>query len=391
MLVRQALAIDISRAPDRTLANLMRQRRARWCRARTDDRCVTSSAELPMTRRHLLPFGFLLARAVGFVASASAQTPATVTVKMATLVPENSSWFLVLKDVAAEWHTLSGGKVRVLLYPGGRQGDDPDVVRKMNLGTLNAGVLTSVGIAEIERDVYALGIPMAFTDYDEVYAVLERMRPKLESQMEAKGYIVLNWADGGWNHFFGQAPIRIPDDMKRMRMFNWAGDPKTTEIWKQLGFDPRPAPSTELGMGLQTGLFEVFLAPPQVAVIARYFEHAKFMTDLPWQLLLGATVIKKQTWEQIPAELRPRLLQAARQAGTKLQRVVRSGGMRDIDAMKKTGLTVVPVDARARELWQRMAESSYPRIRGNVIPAGAFDDALRFRDEHRRQLGAAKK
>ena len=64
------------------------------------------------------------------------------------------------------------------LYAGGTAGDDPDVVRKMNLGTLNAAVLTSVGIAEIDKTIYALSIPMAFNDYDEVYSVLEKMRPR---------------------------------------------------------------------------------------------------------------------------------------------------------------------------------------------------------------------
>lgn len=342
-----------------------------------------------MTRRHSRLLAFIIALVAGIVAPAPAQAP--ITVKMATLVPENSSWFLVLKEVADKWGKISGGRVRVLLYPGGRQGDDPDVVRKMNLGTLNAGVLTSAGLAEIDRGVFALSIPMAFSDYQEAYAVLEKMRPKLEAAMEAKGYVVLNWADGGWNHFFSKAPITVPDDMKKMKMFSWAGDPRTTEVWKKLGYDPRPAPSTELTTGLQTGLFELFLAPPQVSVITRYYEHAKFMTDLDWQLLFGATVIRKETWERIPADLRPQLLQVAREAGTKLQQAISSGGPRDIEAMKKAGLTVVPVDARAREIWRRIAESSYPLIRGNAMPADAFDDALRFRDEYRRLRGAIRK
>ena len=179
--------------------------------------------------------------------------------------------------------------------------------------------------------------------------------------------------------------------MKKMKMFSWAGDPKTTEVWKKLGYDPRPAPSTELTTGLQTGLFETFLAPPQVSVITRYYEHAKFMTDLDWQLLIGATVIRKETWERIPAELRPQLLQVALDAGTKLRQSIRSGGPRDVEAMKKAGLTVVPVDAKARDIWRRMAESSYPQVRGVAVPADAFDDALRFRDEYRRQRGAVRK
>lgn len=345
-----------------------------------------------MTRRHSLLLAFVLAFVAGVVVPAQApQAQAPITIKMATLVPENSSWFLVLKDVADKWGKISGGKVRVLLYPGGRQGDDPDVVRKMNLGTLNAGVLTSAGIGAIDRGVYALSIPMAFDDYEEVYAVLEKMRPKLEADLLAKGFVVLNWADGGWNHIFSKTPVTVPDDLKKLKLFSWAGDAKTTEVWKRLGFDPRPAPSTELTTGLQTGLFEAFLSPPQVSVISRFYENAKFMTDLKWQLLAGATVIRKETWEKIPADLRPQLLQAAQEAGAKLRQSIRDGGPRDVDAMKRSGLTVVPVDARAKELWRRAAESAYPLIRGGAVPAEDFDDALRFRNEYRRQHGAVRK
>jgi TRAP-type C4-dicarboxylate transport system substrate-binding protein len=321
--------------------------------------------------------------AVTTVAPAWAQAP--VTIKMATLVPENSGWFLVLKDVADKWNKASGGKVRVILYPGGRQGDDPDVVRKMNLGTLNAGVLTSVGVAEIDKSVYALSIPMAFDGYDELYGVLDKMRPSLEAKMAAKGYVVLNWADGGWVHFFSKSPVRTPDEAKKLKMFSWAGDPKTTEIWKSAGFDPRPAPSTELVTGLQTGLFELLGAPPQVAVITRYYETTKFMTDLKWGILLGATVIKKDVWERIPADLRPQLLQIAQDAGKRLQADIRASGEKDVAAMQKAGLTVVPVDAQARALWKKAAEDTYPRVRGEVVPPEAFDEALRLRDEYRKQ------
>ncbi len=342
-----------------------------------------------MTRRHTTLFALVLALLAAFALPAQGQAP--VTVKMATLVPENSSWFLVLKEVANDWSRISNGKVRVLLYPGGRQGDDPDVVRKMNLGTLNAGVLTSAGLGEVERGVYALSIPMAFADYEEVYAVLEKMRPKLEAQFEEKGFIVLNWADGGWNHWFTKSAAATPDEMKKLKLFSWAGDMKTTEAYKKMGFDPRPAPSTELITGLQTGLFESFLAPPQVALITRYYEQTKYMTDMKVQILMGATIIKKETWEKIPADLRPKLMASARTAGDKLQRSIRDSYQRDVDAMKKAGLVVVPVDARTREMWRRSVEVGYPIIRGGVMPADAFDDALRYRDEYRRQKGAAKK
>jgi len=226
---------------------------------------------------------------------------------------------------------------------------------------------------------------MAYESYEELYEVLERMRPRIESQMEAKGFVVLNWADGGWTHFFSKKPVTTPDDLRRLKLFQWAGDPKSLEIWKAAGFNPRPTPSTELATGLQTGLLEAFLAPPQMVVITRFYEQARYMTELKWAIIMGATVVTKEAWAKVPAELRPALAQAAREAGAKLQAEMRQGGDRDIDAMRRAGLTVVPVDARSRELWRKSTEAAIGKIRGDFVPPDAYDEALRHRDAFRKQ------
>ena len=308
----------------------------------------------------------------------------TVLVKLATLVPENSSWHLILKETAEKWRTLSDGKVRVNLYAGGVAGDDPDVVRKMRLGTLNAGVLTAVGVAEIDRSVYALGVPLMYSSYDELYDVLEKMRPRFEASMEQKGFVVLNWADAGWVHFFAKSPVVTPDDLKKQKLFSWAGDSDAIDIWKSGGFNPVPLPATEIATALKTGLVTALGTPPQVAVISQYFNDAKNMTDMRWQLLLGATVIKKDTWEKIPADLRAALLEATLEAGRRLREDVRSSEERDVKAMKARGLNVVAIDDKTRALWLKTAESFYPRIRGPIVPEAAFDEAKKFRDEYRK-------
>jgi TRAP-type transport system periplasmic protein len=312
-----------------------------------------------------------------------AQAPQVV--RMATLVPDGSSWHLILKETAEKWKTLSGGRVTVRLFPGGVAGDDPDVVRKMRLGTLNSGLLTSVGVAEIDKSVYALGVPLLYDSYEEVYFVLEKMRPRLEASLEAKGFVVLNWADAGWVRFFTQKPVAGPEDLKPLKLFSWAGDAEAVTVWRSAGFNPVPLPSTEIMTALQTGLVTALGTPPQVAVISQYFNNAKNMTDLRWQLLLGATVITKSAWEKIPADVRPALLEATREAGTRLQQEIREAESKDIEAMKKRGLNVVAVDAKRRAEWQKLTETIYPRIRGPIVPADAFDEAVRYRDEYRKQ------
>ncbi len=340
-------------------------------------------------RRFLLAGIAVLATAAAFHApGTSAQAPQII--RMATLVPDGSSWHQILKETAEKWKTISAGRVTVRLFPGGVAGDDPDVVLKMRLGTLNAGLLTAVGVAEIDKSCYALGVPLMYDSYEEVYYVLEKMRPKLEAGLEAKGFVVLNWADGGWVRFFTQKPVAVPEDLRQLKLFSWAGDAESVEVWRSAGFNPVPLPSTEIATALQTGLVQALGSPPQVAVISQYFNHARNMTDLRWQLLLGATLISKSAWDKIPAETRPGLLEATREAGARLQAEIRASEQKDVEAMKKRGLNVVPVSAAQKAEWQKLTESIYPKVRGPIVPVEAFDEAMKYRDEFRKQNRPAR-
>jgi len=330
--------------------------------------------------------GIVLATTVLFAPQAHAQ----ITVKMATLVPNESSWYRILREAADKWKKVSNGKVIVNIYPGGVVGDDPEIVRKMRLGTLHAGVLTTAGVAEIDKSVYALGVPMMYGSYEEVYAVFEKMRPTLEANIAKQGFVVLNWADGGWVHFFSQRPVATPDDLKKLKLA-WDNDTTDiTDIMKSLGFNLVPQPATEILTALQTGLVNAVPISPQLAIISQCFRYAKYMTDLNWELLLGAAVIDKRVWDRIPTDLHAPLMQVMQEAGKKLQDEIRKEGETDVKVMKDRGLNVVPVDARARDAWVKLAESAYPRIRGRIVPAGAFDEALKYRDEYRKRAGAAK-
>jgi TRAP-type C4-dicarboxylate transport system substrate-binding protein len=306
-------------------------------------------------------------------------------VKMATLAPKGSSWHLILQEMGEKWKTASGGKVKLMLYPGGVAGDDEDVVRKMRLGTLNAGLLTSIGLGDIDRSVLGLQVPMLFGSYEELDYVREKMSPGLEKTFAEKGFVVLNWTDAGWVHFFTKTPVKTPDDLKSLKLFTSAGDVKTIELWKSAGFTPVPLPSTEISTALQTGLVTALPSPPQAAVILQWYNHANHMTDLKWAVLMGATVISKTTWEKIPAEFHAPLMEAAQEAGKRLRDEIRQRGPMDVEAMQKRGLTVVHLDAAAVDLWRKTAEDAYPKLRDNFVPAQAFDQARMLRDEYRKQ------
>ncbi len=342
-----------------------------------------------MQGKTLLPT-VLVALAAGAAVASGAAAADGVVIKMATLLPQGSAWHTALQEMGERWRKDSGGRVTLRLYPGGVAGDDGDVVRKMRLKTLDAGLLTAAGLGDIDRSIYALELPMGFASYAELDYVLDKMHPTLEKAFAEKGFVVLGWADGGWVRFFSKTPVRTPDDLKGLKLFTWAGDDPAVELWKSAGFNPIPLPSTEISTALQTGLVSALPTTPQAALLLQWYSNAKYMADVRWAVLLGGLVVSTSAWEKVPADARPALAAAARETGRKLSELTRGAEASNIDAMAKHGLTVVPVDGAALEAWRHAAEAAYPKLRGAFVPAAAFDEALKIRAEYRKaQAGKA--
>jgi TRAP-type C4-dicarboxylate transport system substrate-binding protein len=116
---------------------------------------------------------------------------------------------------------------------------------------------------------------------------------------------------------------------------------------------------------------------------ARLFDKANKMVDFPWSYLIGATVIRKESWDKVPADLKPKLLAAAKESGAKVDAEVKKLNDDAIGAMQKQGLEVVKVDPTS---WQKAADRSWPAVRGKVVPADFFDEVTRLRDAAKKKL-----
>jgi TRAP-type C4-dicarboxylate transport system substrate-binding protein len=321
-----------------------------------------------------------------------------IEIKMATLAPKDSPWCDVLVRMGERWKAISNGNVKLTLYAGGVMGDEPDTVNKLRVKLIQAVALTGAGMGDIEKGVAALQIPLMFDSYDELDYVRDRLAPKLEKRIEANGYIVLNWGDAGWVYFFSSKPMTRLDDLRKLNMFTWAGSNDELELWKANGFHPVPLAATDIQMGLKTGLIDAIPTTPLYALWNQCFTLAKFMNDVKWAPLVGATIVSKAAWEKIPEAQRGPMLQAARDSGQQLRNGIRGMGDKAITAMtagipgkKMDKLTVVHADDAAVADWRKQTEAVYPKMRGKLIPEELFDEVRRLRDEYRaRPKGGAK-
>src|SRR5512142_2190302 len=98
-----------------------------------------------------------------------------VRLKLGTLAPAGTSYHKSLQAMGEKWRKASGGAVQLIIFPGGTQGGEADMVGLMQTGNLDAGLLTAGGVSEIDSSALALQmIPLCFANLDEVDYVGEK-------------------------------------------------------------------------------------------------------------------------------------------------------------------------------------------------------------------------
>jgi TRAP-type transport system periplasmic protein len=329
--------------------------------------------------------------AAGLIGSAPTGTPlhaaaGRLRIKLATLAPKDSSYHRTLLEMGEKWRKASDGQVDLVVYPGGTQGSEADIVRRMSVGELQAGMLTVGGLTEIDPSVAALQeIPMLFRSLAEEEYVVDKLRPDLEKRLASRGFVALFWADSGWAHFFSRGAATRPGDFKGMKIFVTAsGSAAQMEIMQALGYTPVPLDSADALIQLQTGGVDVVPTLPLVALAGQYYTVTKHMLDLKWAALVGATVVTRQAWDAIPPALRDQLIQIAADSGTRIRQASRQENDQAVATLQaRSQLQVHTVTPQIEDEWRRFAEGIYPRLRGSMVPADMFDRARQCVAEYR--------
>jgi TRAP-type transport system periplasmic protein len=213
--------------------------------------------------------------------------------------------------------------------------------------------------------------------------VREKIRAKLEKRIAEKGFIVLFWTDAGWVRYFSRKPVLMPDDLRKQKLFGWASDGKANEIAKFVGFQPIPLETADILPGLQTGLIDAVPAPPFFALAGQFYGPCPNMLDLNVSPLAGALVITKKAWDALPPATQKVMRESAEKAGTDIRKQARKEMEESVEAMKKRGMKVHELTPEATAAWQKVAESTYPKIRGYLVPSDLFDEVLQLLTEYR--------
>ena len=306
-------------------------------------------------------------------------------VKLGTLAPEGSPWHTIIQNMGTDWKKALDGKLKFQIYPGGVAGDEPDMVRKMRVGQLHAAALTGVGLAEIAPEIMTIQLPMLLRTDEELDFVRERIAPQFEAILLKKGFVVLNWGEAGWVHFFGKRPVVRVADLANVKLAVWAGNAGEMQAWKDVGANPVPVGAPDLHSALKTGLVNAMSTTPLAALSFQWFGQVKEMSDMKWAPLIGATVITEKQWKLVPDDAKPALIRSAQAAGAEFRKETRKQSAAAILQMQKLGLTVHPASPAAAAEWEKQARIAWPALMGKSYPPALVAQIETLRDQFRAQ------
>jgi TRAP-type C4-dicarboxylate transport system substrate-binding protein len=312
---------------------------------------------------------------VSFPASAQRRK---VTLKIASLVPENTAWGQTLNAMAREWSAATNGNVQMIIYHGGIVGEEGDVVRKLRLNQIQGAVLTSLGINQISKEVMSLSAPFLIRNDAELTLALDTFKPELDANISKAGFYMLVWAKAGWVRIFSRNSALVPADLKRQKVGTPPTTPELTQAFKTMGYQMVVQGYNDMLVSLSSGAVDALYLSPVYVGALQLFGVAKHMTTLNLAPILGGIVLNQRAWNAIPAEYKPKLLEITQRLGQDISSSIQSLENGAIKTMQGYGLITHDISPAQERLWYEDMERALPSLLGTTFDRNLYNriDAL---------------
>ncbi len=304
-----------------------------------------------------------------------------ITIKMATLAPQGTEWHAMLVGMGQEWTKATNGQIKLRIYPGGVVGDERDMIRKMRIGQIHAGAITTEGLSEINPLFSIFYVPVIYQSYEDVDFVREKLSADLYKDTENNGFKLLTMVDVGWAYWFSVDPIYTPSDLEKNKIFSWAGDYKSAQLYKKLNYQQVPMAMTDVLSGMQTGLITCIGLNPMYVLSQQVFGIANNMLNMKWGNLTGGIVVDLKTWNRIDKKNQLLMIEIANELGRNFQKKNRHEMDKPIQIMKEYGLKVNDPSQEQLQTWKDLVIEMLPYFKGTLLDDGVYQRFLQIKTE----------
>jgi TRAP-type C4-dicarboxylate transport system substrate-binding protein len=311
-------------------------------------------------------------------------------IKIATLAPKNSSLASVFEKSDQEIRELTHNEVGFRTYYGGIQGDEKEVIQKIQFKQLHGGAFTVAGLYRIVPEVHILSLPYLYRNYEEVEYVRNALEAELSKLFMDKGYVAAAWGATGFVYEFSNVPITSPDIAKKQKYWQWGDDPVQAALYKALGVTPVSLSITDVMTSLSTRLIDAASATPGIAVAFRWYTKFKYMSEYPTTCVQGAILIRKEIWDKISPENQKTMKSFSQKYYNEYVITMKRDDGKAAELLKKAGIQVVRSSSSTEAFRNHIAKEVQEALVGKVYSRELLNRVLSLLEEYRKNHPASE-
>jgi TRAP-type C4-dicarboxylate transport system substrate-binding protein len=313
------------------------------------------------------------------------QTIQAKTYKIATIAPDGLGWIKALRQTFKTIDEETEGRVKFKLYPGGVQGDDFTVVRKMRIGQLHGGALAAGTLIRFYTDLQIYNMPLQFDAFAEVDQVRKVMDQGIIDGISDGGMTVLPLIETGFAYLMSKKPISNPEDLTNLKVWVPEGDPLGEQLVKLFKVSPVPLNITDVLAALQTGLVDAVAVPPLVAIALQWHNHVTHVMDLPLMYIYSVFALDPKVLSGLDEADRLIVRKHLEPLMRRIDRENRSDNEKAFEALVSGGIRKVTPSESELGAWEIVADTAVEQM----LAAGEITQPQL--DAFQRALEAARK
>lgn len=324
------------------------------------------------SRRGVLALG-AGAAALAATGRATAQAPVTMKVASATVNDVIHHW---MKTFKAGVEARAGGRIKVELYPASQLGAIPRMVEGTALGTIECFVTASSFLTSLDPRFEVFDVPGVLDNTAHAAKVLgdAETRKLVFGFGGNRGLESISAFMHSPQNLVTRKPVKTLADFagQKIRVLS---TPIQIEPMKKLGAAPVPMPLSEVMPALQNGTIDGFMAASTVFSALKFYDAAKFQTQLPQWPVVVVSACNKAWLAKLPADLREIVLSEA----AKAEGPTNEFGAQDItrarDVWTANGGQILSLSAEESAAFSKLVNTAATEIIGKSAPAKSALDA----------------
>lgn len=296
------------------------------------------------------------ALSLGLAAVASAETE----VKIGYALAENSHYGVAAKAWADAVEKATNGKFKFRQFPSSALGGEREVVEGLQLGTIEATIVSTGTLSNFVPAVGVTDIPFLFRDLHHARDVLDGpIGQDLLGQFDPRGLVALAWGEQGFRHITNNKhPINTPADLAGLKLRTME-NPVHITAFETLGAAPTPMAWPEVIGALQQGTIDGQENPLSVIVSAKLYEVQKYLTLSGHVYSPAVLLVSKPFYDGLSDEEKEAFKKGAAAGVVAMRAFVDDVEKTGVEQLKAKGMQVNELSAEQKAAFQTSLKAAY--------------------------------